>query len=185
MQRVYQQAGKHHPLNLDAGGKSYTALIKNVEYDPHMHHISHVVFNAVAADQVVEAEVPVEPKYQADNAASPAERSGLIVLTNLESVEVEALPKDLPDVIFYDAEKLVEIGDQVSVADLIVPANVTIKTEPTHAIATVYEPSALAAKNESAGGEVQEEVPSEEESAEETQPEGDKTELEQGTTSKQ
>ena len=164
--KVVRQAGKHHPIALSAGGKSYTAMIKTVEFEPRRHRLNHIVFNAVSADQVVEAEIPIAPKYLEGNEASPAERSGLIVLNNLESVTVEALPKDLPDVIYYDAEKLVEIGDQISVADLLVPNNIELKTEANHAVATVYEPSALAAANESAGGTAEEAVPAEEEEGE-------------------
>lgn len=160
--KAYQQAGKHHPINLSADGKTYTAMIKTAEFDPRKHQLNHVVFNAVAADQVVEAEIPVEPRYAEGNDATPAERSGLIVLNNLESVTVEALPKYLPDVIYFDAEQLGAIGDQVYVSDLIVPENVEIKTESTHALATVYEPSALAAANESAGGTAEDTVPPEE-----------------------
>ena len=158
MLKVYQQAGKHHPINLNTGGKTFTAMIKTIEFEPRKHRLNHVVFNAVAADQVVEAEIPVEPKYAEGDEASPAEKSGLIVLNNLDSVEVEALPKNLPDVIYYDAAKLVEIGDHVTVADLIIPAAVTVTTEASHAIATVYEPSALQAANDAAGGTEEEVV---------------------------
>ncbi|MGZ6005501.1 MAG: hypothetical protein ACXWLH_05135, partial [Candidatus Saccharimonadales bacterium] len=84
--------------------------------------------------------------------ASPAERTGLIVLTQLDAVQVKAIPTKLPDYIEYDAEKLVEIGDSVTVADLIVPEGVEIETEAEHSVATVYEPSALAAANDAAGG---------------------------------
>ncbi len=166
MLKIYQQIGKHHPINLSAGGKTYTAMIKTVEFEPRKHRLNHIVFNAVAADQMVEAEIPIEPRYAEGNDASPAERSGLIVLNNLELVTIEALPKNLPDVIYYDAERLSAIGDQVSVADLILPADVELKTELTHAVATVYEPSALAAANESAGGTAEETVPAEEEAGE-------------------
>lgn len=159
--RVYHLAGKHHPVNLTADGKTYTAMIKTVEFEPRKNTLNHIVFNAVAANQMVEAEVPVEPRYTDGDEVTPAEKAGLIVLNNLEAVEIEALPKDLPDVIYYDANKLVEIGDQVSVEDLIIPPNVTIKTEANHAIATVYEPSALAAANETAGGTAEEEVQAE------------------------
>lgn len=150
--KVYQQAGKHHPVTLSAAGKTYTAMIKTVEFEPRKHQLTHVVFNAVAADQMVEAEVPLQAKYDEDNEASPAERSGLIVLNNLEVVDVEALPSELPDVLYYDAEKLKEIGDQVYVSDLIVPAKVKVVSDPNQAVATVYEPSALAAANDAAGG---------------------------------
>jgi hypothetical protein len=42
-----------------------------------------------------------------------------------------------------------------TVADLIVPAGVEIKTDPAHQIASVFEPSALAAANDEAGGEAE------------------------------
>jgi hypothetical protein len=47
---------------------------------------------------------------------------------------------------------LVEVGDHITVAELKVPDGVVIKTEPETVIATVYEPSAIAAANEDAGG---------------------------------
>jgi len=169
--KVYQQAGKHHPISLTANGQTYTVMIKTAEFEPRKHHLNHIVFNAVAADQMVEAEVPIEAKYAEGSEASPAEKAGLIVLNNLETVEIEALPKNLPDVIYYEGDKLVEIGDHVAVADLLLPVNVTVKTDLSQAVATVYEPSALAAANDAVGGteeetEVETEEASEEESSE-------------------
>ncbi len=158
--KVYRQAGKHHPVILKANGNTYTAMIKTAEFEPRKHRLNHIVFNAVTADQVVEAEIPVEAKYADGSEATPAEKAGLIVLNNLESVVVEALPSDLPDVVYFDAEKLVQIGDQVYVSDLLVPAKVKVITESGKALATVYEPSALAAANDAAGG-TEEEVEAE------------------------
>jgi large subunit ribosomal protein L25 len=166
--RIYQKAGKHHPIHLTAGKNTYTALIKTVTFDPRKNQLSHIVFNAVDKNQKVEAEIPVKARYAEDNESSPAERSSLIVLQQLAVVEVRAVPDKLPDVLEYDGEKLVEIGDQISVADLIVPDGVELITEPEHVIATVYEPSALAAANDDVGGDAEPEeaetVPSEGES---------------------
>lgn len=153
---TYRHAGKHHPVTLKADGKTYTALIKGADFDPRTNFITHVVFNAVNANQKVDAEIPVKPKYDEGNETSPAERNSLIVLQQLESVQVEALPRELPDVLEYNAEKLVEVGDQVTVADLIVPKGVEVKTEEHHTLATVFEPSALAAANDAAGGDADE-----------------------------
>lgn len=166
--KAYQKAGRHHPIILTAAGKTYTAMIKTVEFEPRKHRLNHIVFNAVAADQMIEAEIPIEPRYAEGNEATPAERAGLIVLNNLETVNIEALSKDLPNVIYYDAERLQEIGDQIYVSDLILPNSVVLKTELTHSVATVYEPSALAAANESAGGTAEEVVIAEEVEGEST-----------------
>lgn len=177
MVRTYQQAGRHHAIELDAGGKNFTALIKAVDFDPRKNRLRHVVFNAVDKDQKVEAEVPIRPRYDGDNESSPAERAGLIVLSNLESVEVKALPSQIPDVLTYDAEKLVEVGDHATVADLQLPAGVEMLTEPEHTIVTVYEPSAIAAANDEAAGEAEAEdmatVESEHESEAQTETQAD------------
>jgi large subunit ribosomal protein L25 len=135
--------------------QNFVALIRDAEFDPKKHQLRHLVFNAVDKDQKVEAEIPVRPHYDEGNESSPAERNSLIVLSQLETVQVKAIPTQLPDFFEYDAEKLVEVGDHVTVADLSIPQGVEMITEPEHAIATVYEPSALQAANDDAGGDAE------------------------------
>lgn len=156
MLKVWQKAGKHHPVQLKTGDQNFVALIKSAQFDPKKHSLTHLVFNAVDKNQKVDAEIPVRPRYSEDNESSPAERSGLIVLSQLENVQVKAIPTKLPDFFEYDAEKLIEVGDHVTVADLVIPEGVELITEPEHSIATVYEPSALQAANEAAAGEAEE-----------------------------
>jgi large subunit ribosomal protein L25 len=151
--KVYATAGKHHTVELHVGGKKYTTLIKDVTFDPRYNSLMHVVFGAVKANEKVEAEIPVHATYDEGNDSSPAERAGLIVLAQTTSVNVKSLPKDLPDELLYDAEKLVQVGDQVTVADLQVPQGVEVEEAPEHVVATVFEPSALAAANDDAGGD--------------------------------
>jgi large subunit ribosomal protein L25 len=142
---------------LNAGGHKYTALIKTVDFDPKKHELRHVVFNAVRANEKVTAEIPVHIKYDEGNDSTPAERASLVVLHQLEVVEVEALPKNLPDALYFDGEKLVAVGDHATVADLIVPAGVVVKADPAQPLATVFEPSALQAANDAAGGDATDE----------------------------
>jgi large subunit ribosomal protein L25 len=166
--KVYQEAGKHKPVKLTADGKTYTAIIKTVTFDPRKNSLMHVVFNAVNAKQKVTTEIPIHIKLDEGNEATPAERAGLMVLHNLTSVEVEAVANKLPDALEFDGEKLVEVGDHATVADLIVPAGVEVKADPSQTIANVFEPSAVAAANDAAGGTAEEgeeaAVPSENES---------------------
>ena len=139
--KIYRQAGKHHPLNLDAGGQKFLALIKDVQMDPVRRRMEHVVFQAIAADEKVEAEIPVHLEGDV-----PAEKTGLIVLHQLDTVQIEALPKDLPDEFRVDATGLIELHDKITVADIKTPEGVTILTDPEHPIATVAEPRAVAAE---------------------------------------
>ncbi len=135
--KVYKQAGKHHPLNLNLSGQNYMALIKDVHFNPRKNRLDHVVFNAIKQDEKVETEVPIHIEGEI-----PAERIGLIVVRPLDVVEVEALPKDLVDEIKIDGSGLAEIGDKITVEDLTVPEGITILTEAEHTIAVVEEPRA-------------------------------------------
>lgn len=153
--KAYQQAGKHHPVQVTAGGKKYTTIIKSVTFDPHYNALTHIVFGAVAANEKVEAEIPVHAAYAEGNDSSPAERASLMVISNVSSVVVEATSDKLPDELTYDGELLVEVGDHVTVAALKIPAGVELKTDPGTVIATVYEPSAVAAANDAAGGDAE------------------------------
>lgn len=153
--KVFTTAGKHHPIEVNAGGKKYTTIIKDVTFDPKYNALTHIVFGAIKANEKVDAEIPVHPVYAEGNEISPAERTGLIVLTQTTSVAVKALPKDLPDQLTYDGEKLVNVGDQVTVADLSVGEGVELEIEPEHVLATVFEPSALAAANDEVGGDAE------------------------------
>lgn len=158
LNKAYRAAGKHHPVKLKVGTKRYTALIKGVDIDPKKNLLRHVVFNAVKANEKVTAQIPVHAKFDEGNDVSPAERNSLIVLHQTDTVEVEAIPANLPDELLFDGEKLIEVGDTVTVADLIIPEGVTVLGESTQTLATVFEPSALQAANESAGGTQEEET---------------------------
>lgn len=136
MLKVYKQAGMHHPVNLEVvGGEKFMALIKSADFEPKKNELRHVVFNAIEQDVMQQTEVPIH--YM--EGEIPAEKAGLLVIRQLEAVEIEALPKDLIDELMVDVTGLTEIGDKVTVADLKVPAGVTILTEAEHPIAVVEE----------------------------------------------
>ncbi|HEX8226761.1 MAG TPA: 50S ribosomal protein L25 [Candidatus Saccharimonadales bacterium] len=154
--KAYKQAGKHHPIVLTASGKHYTAMIKSIEFEPRKQALTHVVFNAVSATEKVETEVPLHAVFAEGNEASPAERNGFLVLPHLTVVTVQAVSSKLPDFLEYDAELLVELGDNVKVGDLKAPAGVEIMTDPEQVIVTVNDPTVVAAANDAAGGDADE-----------------------------
>ena len=138
LSKIYREAGKHHPLNLDVGDQKFLALIKDVHFHPAKRRMDHVVFQAIRRHEKVEAEVPIHLEGEI-----PAEKVGLMILHQLDHVEVEALPKDLPDELKVDATKLAELNDQITVANLVVPDGVTVLTDAEHPIARVVETKAM------------------------------------------
>lgn len=140
LSKVYKQAGKHHPVNVTVGGKKYLAIIRDADFEPRKNQLRHIVFNAIEQNKPVETEVPVV--FDGD---PEAEKVGLMVLRQIDSVEVKALPKDLPDEVTVDVSGLTEVGDKLHVSDIKVPAGVEILTEAEHPVAMVEEPRSLAA----------------------------------------
>lgn len=135
LKKAYAVVGHHQPLTVQVGGKKYTTLVKEVTFKPATNLVFHSVFQSIKANEVVKTSIPVQLVGEV-----PAEKASLLVLQSLTEVEVEALPKDLVDSIEVDASKLVEAGDVLTVADLQIPANVTVIADPEQTIATVEVP---------------------------------------------
>lgn len=162
--KIYEKAGKHHPVDLTVGSDKYLAIIRDVDLDPRMNTLRHVVFNAVHQNEKVQTEVPL--RFEGD---SEAEKAGLMLLHQLENVEVEATPRNLPDEIVINVESLAEVGDKISVADLQAPDNVTIITDAEHSVVAVIETPAQ--QSEEAEVEESTEAEASAEEAKETQTE--------------
>lgn len=135
MTKAYRQAGKHHPIELNVDGKQRFVMIKDVDFNVAKNTLSHVAFHAVNRNEKVEAEVPVSIQGEI-----PAEKVGLLVLQNLDNVQVEGLPNDLPNELFVPGDKLVEDGDKVTVADIVAPKGITILNDPETMVADVQVP---------------------------------------------
>lgn len=148
--KAFGQAGKHHPVELQVDGKKHLALIKDADFEPVKNRLRHVVFQAIRRNEKVTAEIPVV--LTGDDV--PALKKSLIILTQLDAVEVEAMPGDLVDTIEADSTVLENEGDRLTVADLKVPKGVTILTDPEHVIATVEMPKDQVAEANAAAAEL-------------------------------
>lgn len=177
--KVVRDAGRHTPVHL-IGKKRRIAMIKDVDLDPVKHTIRHVSFHAVKADEPVVAEVPIRLQGEGE---SVAEKNGLVVLQAVEQLEVKALPLELPEALEVSILELAEAGDRITVADVVIPEGVEIvdnddgrheeegeerQTVMDLVVASVYEPSALQAANEAAGGDAEDESEVESENGEDT-----------------
>ncbi len=163
LSKAYAKAGKHHPVELKIGSKQRLAMIKDVDFEPTKHKMRHVVFQSIKQNEKVTADIPVILVGE----EIPAEIAGHIVLPQLDTVQVEAFPKDLPDKLEADATKLVEVGDRLTVADLKIPTGVTILAEPEHSVAVVEMPKDQLAEANAAAESLAEDAASKAEEAEE------------------
>ncbi len=135
--KAFAEAGKNNPIKLSLDGKDYMTLIKEVDFEPRKNRLRHVVFNSIKANEKQQTEVTVHLTGEI-----PAEKSGYLVIQSVDTVEIEALPKDLVSSLELDASSLTEIGDKLAVSDIKVPTGVTILTEPEYTLAVVEETKA-------------------------------------------
>lgn len=132
--KVYNQAGKRQPVNVKLGDTTYLTIIKDADFDPKKNKLRHMVFGIIKQNEKVETEVEII--LEGD---SPAAKLGLVLNQQLDDIKLEAFPRDLPDSITVNIESLKEVGDRITVADIVVPNGVTILTEPEHPVVTVEE----------------------------------------------
>lgn len=170
MGKVYAAAGHHTPIHLTIDTKKKIAMIKDISMDNVKRRINHVSFHAVRQNKPIEAVVPIRLVGEGE---SEAEKSGLIVLQTLDAIEVKALPMDLPEALEISIIGLKEAGERVLVSDIKVPENVEIVDNDDgrgddddeesngvmdQVVASVWEPGALQAANESTGGDADDET---------------------------
>ncbi len=138
--RVLSHAvGEHVLVELEISDNSAItnrlALIKEVQHGAVSREILHVDFHAVNANEVLHAEVPVETTGEADG----VKNNGGVLEINLHSLEVECLPKDLPEMITIDVTAL-KVGDAIHVQDLQLPAGVTVRANPELTVVHIAAP---------------------------------------------
>ncbi len=119
--KAYRSVGRSQAIDLTIGKAKKLALIKEVEFVPMKPELQHVVFQALKADEVVDAEVPIHIVGDI-----PAEVNRLVLLNTLESVVVRALPKDLPESLEVSGASLVEIDDRLTIGDIKMPEGVEL-----------------------------------------------------------
>jgi large subunit ribosomal protein L25 len=111
-------------------------LIRQIQRHPVDDAILHVDFYQVSMTEKMRTEVPVHVV-----GSTPAiDDLGGILVQELNTVEVECLPADIPAAIEVDLSKIEAIGESLHIRDLMVPANVTVHGDPDAVVARVAAP---------------------------------------------
>lgn len=134
--KVLKEAGESTLVYLNVNGKSYPIIIHDVAKDPIKDDIIHADFYKVSLIEKIKTKVPVVFVGE-----SPAVKdlAGIFV-RNLNELEVEALPQNLPHEITVDISSLKNFRDQILVKDLNLGTDIKIEADSDTIIATVQEP---------------------------------------------
>jgi large subunit ribosomal protein L25 len=171
--KAVRAAGKHSPVHLTIDGKKKLAIIKAIDFDPVKHTLRHVAFHTIKQNEKIVTEVPIVLVGEGESAA---EKAGLIVLQAIEKMEIRALPADLPEALEISIVDLATDEDKLTIGDIKLPKGVEfadVDQDTDLVVANVYEPSALQAANDAAGGDAEDESAVESENGTEEAPASD------------
>ena len=101
-----------HTVVIEAGGKSYNAILQDIQVHPVSDKILHMDFFQLDDKKEIMMEVPVKV-----TGVSPGVLLGGVLRLNQRKLKVKALPKDLPDYVVADISPL-EMGNKLYVTAL-------------------------------------------------------------------
>lgn len=132
--KVLKSAGESTVIELTGLGEAMPVLIHEVDRDPVTNVPRHIDLYAIEKGAKVEVAVPLVFVGE-----SEAVKAGANLVKVMHELEIEAAPADLPHDIQVDISVLANVGDQIHVSDLKIPAGVTVKVEGIEVIALIQE----------------------------------------------
>ncbi len=118
-------------INLE--GSEHAALVREKQRDFIRGTLKHVDFQVVSLTEKIRTKVTL---HYTGVSGAVKDFNGIIV-TNLNELEVEALPQYLPEKIVIDLSKLAQIGDGIYIRDIELDKNVTILDHPDELLVVV------------------------------------------------
>jgi large subunit ribosomal protein L25 len=109
-------------LTIDLEGEEHAVLVREKQRDYIKNRLVHVDFQVVSLTEKIRASVSID----VHGTAPAVSNFDAVVVTNVTSVMVEALPRDLPERLIVDISGLENIGDAIHVRDLKVSDKVAI-----------------------------------------------------------
>lgn len=133
---VYTPDFKVAELTID--GKSYRAILKEVQWHPVTDNIIHIDFLRLVEGHPIKIEIPL--RFQG---VSPGVRAGGKLQQKLRRVLIKAMPEHVVGEMTVDISKL-ELGQSIRVRDIVIEEEgVEILNSPGVPVATIEIPRAL------------------------------------------
>ncbi len=136
--RVLPGITSSHLVEVEVDGERHTALVREKQFHPVLGKLVHVDFMAVSMTEKLRANVSIHLEGE-----SPAVRDlNAVLVTGVEEIDVECLPKDLPERILVDISSLGEIGAVIRVRDIHLAAEIRVLTDLDEMVVLITAPAA-------------------------------------------
>ena len=118
-------------VTINLAGQEYPALVREKQRDYIKNRLLHVDFLTVSLTETLRASVAVNLV----GVSAAVKDFNAVLVTNLQSLEVECLPADLPERIDVDISVLARPGDGIRVRDVKVSDKVRVLDDPDTMVA--------------------------------------------------
>ncbi len=118
-------------LTLMVGKKKYEVLVKGLQEDLLRDSITHIDFFELERGKVLRTKVPVHVE-----GAAKGVREGGLLEQRIHELEIECLPKDIPEFIAVNIDDLV-IGEAIHVGDLDISPKVKVLNIPEQTVISI------------------------------------------------
>lgn len=158
-------AGVNTILSLDVNGKTYPAIVKELQRHPVRRTVSHVDFLQIDLSEEITVSVPV----RLEGTAKAVVSNGGLVDAAVDSIELRCTPANMPNEIVIDITDMT-VDTVIHLTDVKLPAGTAATGDPDMLIVTVLTlrqdtPSAAAAEGGEAGAAPAEAAAADEESS--------------------
>jgi len=117
LKRLDHEAFYSHILTVNVDGKANKAVVRDIQRHPAKPIVMHMDFQRVDENQPIRVHVPLH--FLGEDTA-PGVKAGGLVTHEMIEVELEVLPKHLPEFIEVDLAGL-NVGDSLRLSDLKLP----------------------------------------------------------------
>lgn len=131
--QLLEKAGESSIISLETGKEHKEVLIHEVAYHPVTGIPVHADLYVVEKGKTLKLHIPLE----FTGLAPAVKELGGTLVKVLHDVEIEALPKDLPQHLTVDTSSLVALDSQILVKDIKVPAGVKVLHRPEEVVALI------------------------------------------------
>lgn len=138
-EKVFTIAGESALVSLAVDEKSVPVFIYDTQNDPLTNKVTHIDFYQPALDKKIDIEVPLV----FEGVAPAVKDLGGTCIKNIHSLEVRALPQDLPHEIKVNISKLATFEDSILVKELHIDGNVEILRNLEDIVAQVVAPQKI------------------------------------------
>lgn len=118
-------------LNIVLGGKKQQVLLRDTQMHAYKPQILHVDFQRVTATEELHLMVPLH--FINEDSAPGVKLSGGLVNRVLTEVDVQCLPRNLPEFIEVDVGAL-EVGESIHLSELKLPKGVKLTHEDDNSL---------------------------------------------------